>query len=75
MICHMRGQRLFLSQMRLGLLLSSTDAITSWQKRAGRQQGQEHDLESATEALLGADPAQLQALVAQRRTQKAYPKA
>jgi hypothetical protein len=30
---HMMGQGLFLGQMRLGLLLSSTDAITSWQKR------------------------------------------
>ena len=28
------GQRLFLGQMRLGLLLSSTDATAYWQKRA-----------------------------------------
>ena len=31
---HMLGQRLFLGQMRLGLLLSETSATTSWQKRA-----------------------------------------
>jgi hypothetical protein len=35
MICHIMGQRLFLGQMRLGLLLSSTNATTYWQKRAG----------------------------------------
>ena len=29
------GQRLFLGQVRLGLLPSSTDATTYWQKRAG----------------------------------------
>jgi hypothetical protein len=29
------GQRLFWGQMRLGLLLNSTDATTYWQKRAG----------------------------------------
>ncbi len=28
--CHMMGQRLFLGQMRLGLLLSSTDVTASW---------------------------------------------
>jgi hypothetical protein len=31
----MMGQRLFLVQMKLGLLLSSTDATFYWQKRAG----------------------------------------
>jgi len=35
MTCHVMGQRLFWGQMRLGLLLNSTDATTYWQKRAG----------------------------------------
>ncbi len=35
MACHIMGQRLFWGQMRLGLLLNSTDATTYWQKRAG----------------------------------------
>jgi hypothetical protein len=35
MTCHIIGQRLFWGQMRLGLLLNSTDATTYWQKRAG----------------------------------------
>jgi hypothetical protein len=31
---HMMSQRVFLGEMRLGPLLSSTDAIAYWQKRA-----------------------------------------
>ncbi len=35
MTCHIIGQGLFWGQMRLRLLLNSTDATTYWQKRAG----------------------------------------
>jgi len=31
---HMMSQRVFWGEIRLGLLLSSTDATTYWQKRA-----------------------------------------
>ena len=34
MTCHVISQRVFWGEIRLGLLLNSTDAIAYWQKRA-----------------------------------------